>query len=89
MTQDAFFICTECGNDVLAISHNWREKARYEEVGYVKGDGRYAFDEKLETNREEDEHEWIAYCGGCHRGITVEWLDEGRIRLLLGEEDGD
>ena len=45
MSKEAFFICTECGSNVLAISHNWREKTRFEEgelaqlhmVRYIEG----------------------------------------------------
>jgi hypothetical protein len=56
-------------------------------VGYVGDDGRYTFDDQVELGRSNDDHQWIAYCGGCGRGVTVEWLSENRVRLLLQEED--
>lgn len=85
MAKDTFFIC-DCGSTALAVSHTWVHKADMEEVGFVDGDGRYSFDDPSQLKEEDLEHEWIAYCGGCGKGVTVEWLDEGRVRIILGEE---
>jgi hypothetical protein len=87
MSEEPFFVCSDCGSNVLALSHTWKERARLEEVGYVGDDGRYTFDDQVELGRSDDDHQWIAYCGGCGRGVTVEWLSENRVRLLLQEED--
>ncbi len=85
MSNDSTFIC-DCGSKVLAVSHTWAQTAKLEEVGFVGEDGRYTFDDPETLNKEELDHEWIAYCGGCGKGITVEWLDDGRVRVVLGEE---
>ena len=82
MSKEAFFIC-ECGSIVLAISHNWTEKLRYEQIGQADNGGRYSLDEPLQVEHKTTEEEWIAYCGGCGKGVTVEWISEGRLRLLL------
>ncbi len=86
MSEEAFFVCSDCGSNVLALSHTWSEKARLEEVGYVGDDGRYTFDERVELEHSQGDHHWIAYCGGCGRGVTVEWLSDDRVRLLLKED---
>lgn len=83
MTVESFFICSDCGSNVLAIGHTWTEKTEFEEVGHVVGDGRYSFEDRVKTGKGEENHEWIAYCGGCGRGVTVEWLSEDRVQLLL------
>ena len=83
MNEEAFFICSECGSNVLAVGHTWTQRSSFEEVGFVQHDGRYSFDEKEKTGEQEDNHEWIAYCGGCGKGVTVEWSSDDRIRLLL------
>lgn len=84
MTKEPFFICSDCGSNVLAIGHTWIRKTEFEQVGYVQEDGQYNFDKQEKIGEKEDDHEWIAYCGGCGKGVTVEWLSEGRIQLLIG-----
>lgn len=86
MTQETFYVCSDCGSSVLAVSHTWTEEAEYEEVGYVQDNGRYQFDKRVELDRKDNLHEWIAYCGGCGKGITVEWLPEDRVRLIVKED---
>lgn len=83
MNEEAFFICSECGSNVLAVGHTWSKRTSFEQVGFVNDDGLYTFDKKEKTAEQENDHEWIAYCGGCGKGVTVEWLSEDRIRLLL------
>lgn len=85
MAKESFFIC-DCGSTALAVSHTWVRKADMEEVGFVDENGRYTFDEPTQLEEVELEHEWIAYCGGCGNGVTVEWLDNGRVRIILGGE---
>ena len=87
MSQEPYFICSDCGSDVLAVSHTWTEKRHFEEVGIVQHDGGYAFEPPKELGHEDEAHEWIAYCGGCGKGITVEWLSDKRVKLLLKQED--
>lgn len=82
MSDKPLFLC-DCGSDVLAVSHTWRETARYEEVGHVEADGSVVFEKKDKLESEESEHEWIAYCGGCGHGVTAEWLDEHQIELIV------
>ncbi len=86
MSGEPFFIC-ECGSDVLALSHTWTNKKNLEEVGKVGADGRYDFEPAQTIEKRDEDHEWIAYCGGCGRGVTVKWLPENRVKLLL--EQGD
>jgi hypothetical protein len=86
MTKEPFFICSDCGSDVLALSHTWQDHTKLEEVGYVGEDGRYAFEDKVVLDKKDDNHQWIAYCGGCGQGVTVEWLSERRVRVLLEDE---
>ena len=83
MSKEPFFICSDCGSNVLAISHSWTKKTDFEQVGTVADDGRYNFDEMDKLNESDYNHEWIAYCGGCGNGVTVEWLSNERVRLLL------
>ena len=85
MVRETFYVC-DCGSTALAVSHTWVRKADLEEVGFVGEDGRFTFDDPAQLKREDSNHEWIAYCGGCGKGVTVEWLDEGRVRIVLGEE---
>lgn len=87
MAEEPFFICADCGSSVLAVGHTWTEQAEFEEVGQVRADGRYEFGDRVELGRNEDSHEWVAYCGGCGNGVTVEWLSEGRLKLLLQSEE--
>ncbi len=82
MTSDAFFTCDHCGGQALALSHTWRQTQHLEEVGFAREDGSYAFADAVVLNEAAGEHEWIAYCGDCGHGVSVEWLDEGRIRLI-------
>ena len=84
MSQETFFIC-ECGSTVLAISHNWTEQSRYEQIGQADDKGRYSLGEPLQVEHKTMEEEWIAYCGGCGKGVTVEWISEGRLRLLMDD----
>jgi len=86
MANEPYFIC-DCGSTVLAVSHTWINKADMEEVGFVGDDGRYSFEDPAQVEEKELDHQWVAYCGGCGRGVTVEWLDEGRVRIILGEEE--
>lgn len=86
MKKESFFIC-DCGSTALAVSHTWIHKADMEEVGFVDDNGRYSFDDPAQLKEEELDHEWIAYCGGCGKGVTVEWLDEGHVRIILSEDD--
>lgn len=81
MTSQPLFLC-ECGSDVLAISHTWTERRQMEEVGFVQESGAYRFDEPKSLKHDHLNDEWIAYCGGCGKGITVEWLPENRVRVL-------
>lgn len=81
MSEEPFFSC-ECGSTALAVSHKWTRKSSMEEVAFVDGQGHYTFDDPAELAQEEVDHEWIAYCGGCGHGVTVEWLEEGHVRLL-------
>jgi hypothetical protein len=85
MTKEPFFIC-DCGSTILAVSHTWTNKTDLEEVGFVGEGGSYEFDEPAQLKLEELDHQWIAYCGGCGKGVTAEWLDEGRVRVIMGEE---
>jgi len=85
MSNEPFFMCSECGSNVLAVGHTWTKRANFEQVGYVEEDGRYTFEEEEKIDEEEDNHEWIAYCGGCGKGVTVEWLSDERLQLLLGD----
>lgn len=85
MSNSPFFIC-DCGSTVLAISHTWTKKQDMEEVGYVDLDGGYTFDEPAAIAETDINHEWIAYCGGCGNGVTVEWLDDHRVKVLLEPE---
>ena len=84
MSKETYFIC-ECGTTVLALSHNWTEQSRCEQIGEVDGEGRYWLGEPLQVDHKTIEEEWIAYCGGCGKGVTVEWISEGRLRLLLDD----
>ena len=84
MSNKPFFIC-DCGSDVLAVSHKWTRRHNLEEVGFVGDDGRYTFDPATVLDEEDGDHEWIAYCDGCGHGVTVEWLPEGQVRLLLAD----
>jgi hypothetical protein len=84
MAEQPFFSCP-CGSTVLAVSHRWTARANMEEVGVVGDDGKFALDPPVELAREDVEHEWIAYCGGCGHGVTVNWLDGGHVRLALDE----
>ncbi len=86
MTKEPFFVCSDCGSNVLALSHTWQKKTEFEEVGYVEDDGRYSFDDSVTVGESDDNHEWIAYCGGCGNGVTVEWLSEDRVRLLIKDK---
>lgn len=54
-----------------------------EEVGFVQNGGKYRFDEPTQLNHEHLNDEWIAYCGGCGKGVAVEWLPENRVKVLL------
>ena len=85
MSETPFFIC-DCGSTVLAISHTWTKKRDMEEVGHADGGGGYVFDKPAALAETEIDHEWIAYCGGCGQGVTVEWLDDNRIKVLLEPE---
>ena len=85
MSRETFFIC-ECGSTVLAISHNWTEQSSYEQLGQADDQGRYSLDEPLQVERKTLEEEWIAYCGGCGKGVTMEWISEGRLQLLLDDQ---
>lgn len=85
MSIEPFFICSDCGSTVLALSHTWTKKSDLEQVGYAQDDGKYSFDKTEKTSETDDNHEWIAYCGGCGKGVTVEWLSEDRVRILLRE----
>lgn len=85
MSNDSYFMC-ECDSKVLAVSHTWAQKANFEEVGFVGEDGRYIFDDAETLKQEDLDHEWITYCGGCGKGIILEWLDDGRVRVVLGDE---
>lgn len=85
MSNEPFFIC-ECGSTVLALSHTWINRSQNEEVGFIDDGGRYTFNEAEELGQEDVDHEWVAYCGGCGKGVTVEWLEEGRVRVLLQEK---
>jgi hypothetical protein len=87
MTREPFFICSDCGSNVLALSHTWSHRKDLEEVGFVQEDGRYAFDDQVILEDGEVDHQWIAYCGGCGKGVTVEWVSEDRIRVLLEEKE--
>lgn len=86
MKKESLFIC-DCGSTALAVSHTWIHKSEMEEVGFVDNNGRYSFDDPAQLKEEKLDHEWIAYCGNCGKGVTVEWLDEGRVRIILGEDD--
>lgn len=86
MSEEPFFIC-ECGSDVLALSHTWTKKSNLEEVGYVQGEGQYEFEPSETLNKSDEDHQWIAYCGGCGRGVTVEWLPENRVKVLLEQSE--
>jgi hypothetical protein len=83
MSKEPFFICSDCGSSVLAISHTWTKNAVFEQVGSVQEGGVYSFDKTEKTGETEDNHEWIAYCGGCGKGVTVEWLSDDRVKILL------
>ena len=83
MNNEPFFICSDCGSSVLAISHTWTHRTGFEQVGFVKEDGQYDFDEEKKLEESDENHEWIAYCGGCGKGVTVEWLSEERVKVLL------
>ena len=85
MATTPYFIC-ECGSDVLAVSHTWIDKRGMEEVGFVQEDGQYRFDEPLQVKHEHLNDEWIAYCGDCGKGVTVEWLSDNKLRVILDEE---
>jgi hypothetical protein len=87
MSKETFFIC-ECGSTVLAISHNWTEQPRYEQIGQADDEGHYSLDEPLQVEHETMDEEWVAYCGGCGKGITVEWISDRRVRLLLDNKAG-
>ena len=82
MSNESFFIC-ECGSTVLALSHIWIRRSKVKEVGFAGEDGRYTLGVAKELDRQDIEHEWLAYCGGCGKGVTVEWLEQSRVRLLL------
>ena len=86
MAPEPYFIC-ECGSDILAISHTWTDRRDMEEVGHVQEDGQYRFEQPDQLNQENKNHEWIAYCGGCGKGITVEWLPENRIKIVLEQTE--
>ncbi len=86
MSEEPFYIC-ECGSNVLALSHTWTDKQNLEEVGYVQEGGHYDFDPAQTLHRKDEDHEWIAYCGGCGKGVTVEWLPEKRVKVLLAQGD--
>ncbi|UCG23288.1 MAG: hypothetical protein JSW55_14175 [Chloroflexota bacterium] len=85
MGKETSYIC-DCGSTVLAISHNWTEQSRYEQIGQADEEGRYSLDKPLQVEQKTVEEEWIAYCGGCGKGVTVEWISEGR--LLLDDRTG-
>ena len=82
MSDRPVFIC-ECGSNGLAVSHTWQVRTKYEEVAVVGADGQFQFDGRSEVATEEEAHEWIAYCGGCGHGVSVEWLDEQRVKLIV------
>ena len=86
MASEPYFIC-ECGSDILAISHTWTDRRDMEEVGYVQEDGQYRFDQPDQLKQQDKNHEWIAYCGGCGKGITVEWLPENRIKIVQKQKE--
>ena len=62
MSNESFFIC-ECGSTVLALSHTWISRSKVEEVGFAGEDGRYTLGVAKELDRQDIEHEWLAYCG--------------------------
>ena len=70
-----YFVC-QCGSDVLASSHTWTEKRDMEEGGFVEEGGKSKFDQPEQVKHELLDDEWIAYCGGSGKGITVEWLPD-------------
>ena len=86
MESEPYFIC-ECGSDILAISHTWTDRRDMEEVGHVQEDGQYRFDQPYQLKQQDKNHEWIAYCGGCGKGITVEWLPENRIKIVQEQKE--
>jgi hypothetical protein len=86
MVQEPYFIC-DCGSDILAISHTWTDRRKMEEVGHVLENGQYSFDQPDQLNQQDNNHEWIAYCGGCGKGITVEWLPGNRIKIVLEQKE--
>ncbi len=86
MASEPYFIC-ECGSDILAISHTWTDRRDMEEVGYVKEGGQYRFDHPDQLKQQDKNHEWIAYCGGCGKGITVEWLPENQIKIVQEQKE--
>jgi hypothetical protein len=85
MNDEPFFICSDCGSNVLAVGHTWTKNANLEQVGYVEERGQYTFEKEEIVSETEDNHEWIAYCGGCGKGVTVEWLSDERLKLVLKE----
>lgn len=87
MANEPLFACSDCGSTVLAISHTWTEEKDLEEVGTVQEDGRYAFEKKVQLDQRDGNHEWVAYCGGCGHGVTLEWIAEDRVRVLVQETE--
>ena len=84
MSKVTSFIC-ECGSSILAISHNWTERSLFEQIGEADDEGRYSLKEPLQVEHKTLDEEWVAYCGGCGKGVTVEWLSDNRVRLLLDD----
>jgi len=89
MTKEPYFICSDCGSNVLAVSQTWKNRTEYEEVGFIGQNGNYTFDEPVTVEEEDMSHEWLAYCGGCGKGVTVEWLSKDRVRVLLTDDVTD
>lgn len=81
MSSEPFFMCV-CGSTILAVSHSWTNHRKMEEIGHVAEDGRYRMGDRMTIEEDDLNHQWVAYCGGCGHGVTVEWLDGNKLRLF-------